>query len=119
MMEFNDWQIAIVVIFVLLLVWLSVQGMCLKVYRFARPSCPYCVQSQDEWESFKRRCWFRLIKPVDINTEKISASEQQLRDYFNASSVPTIIFVQPSGYSKKYEGDRTANDILSKAEELI
>ncbi len=93
-----------VVILFILYVWF--RCCCTVVYRFYRPSCPYCVKSQAEWDKFKSDCMFKKIRPVDVNLDV--PSDAQFARNFDVDGVPTIIKVSPDGNAEKYEGERTA-----------
>ncbi len=98
----------LVVVLVLLVLWLLVSMYSTIVYRFYRPTCGFCVSSQAEWDSFKQKCMFSMVKCRDINMDTASASETALAGNFGVSGVPVVFAVKPNGCRYKYEGDRTA-----------
>jgi hypothetical protein len=99
----------------LLSVYLYVQLVSTKVYRFYRPTCPACVQSQAEWDSFKSACLFKTIKPIDVNMDLPDDPNAALYKFFNVQGVPTFVKVTPNGMFVTYEGDRTAALIMAWA----
>jgi glutaredoxin len=99
---------------VVLLLWLLASVNSVKIYRFHRPSCPWCVKSEPEWNKFKSKCMFKLIKPVDVNIGTADPSSEEMRIYneqLGAPGVPTVV-TNKNGSIQKYEGDRTANAYL-------
>ena len=102
----------VVVLAVLLLIFLFVRVNSVKVYRFYRPGCSFCVRTQDEWNSFKYACMFKMIRPIDINMDSASDGEKALYAKFGGNGVPMI--VKDTGSSIMiYAGDRTAISIMS------
>ena len=114
----NNWdrerslQVAVCVLGTLLL-WSIINRNCVKVYRFYRPTCPWCVKSQAEWDNFKSCTWFRMIKPIDVNLNEATADEKALADNFGVASVPSVLAVYPDGTRVKHEGKRTVEGYLS------
>lgn len=103
--------VALIILVLLLVVKLN----SVKMYRFFRPTCPHCVNSQEAWDEFKRVCWFKLITPVDVNMDSATAREMELAENFGVEGVPSVIKVSPDGHREKYDGDRTSESYLNFA----
>jgi hypothetical protein len=103
-----------IAICVLVIIWLVIHCYSVKVYRFSRPTCPYCVSSQAEWDSFKMSCWYRMIRPIDVNMDNVpnDADLAELVGNMAVTGVPTIIKVHWDGRRYLYAGDRSASDLL-------
>jgi hypothetical protein len=108
----NRFESIVVVLVMLTLLMFYIDAISTKVYRFYKPGCRFCQESQEEWEIFKKKCRFRGLKPIDVNLEEKTAKNEELAKSFNVKSVPTIIKVSAGGIPSKYEGDRTAQNIL-------
>ena len=98
---------------VVLILLLLVKSRSTKVYRFYRPTCPYCVNTQDEWNRFKRLCTYKLITPIDINMDNASEHEMRLADNFGVEGVPYIVKVLPNGYRTVHNGERSAEGLMA------
>lgn len=114
--------VVVVSIVILLIIWLYMsscgnESKGLRVYRFYRPSCGYCVKSQPEWNKFKKICKFHMIDTVDINMSNSSLQEQALAKKYEVKSVPTVVAVK-NGRVFYYNGDRSANSYMSWVEGL-
>ena len=108
----NSFESLLVVGFMMVLLSLYIDAISTKVYRFYKPGCRFCQESQKEWDLFKSKCRFRGLKPIDINLEEKTPYNEALAKNFNVKSVPTIIKVSNSGEFSKYDGERTAIQIL-------
>lgn len=77
-----------------------------RVIFFFKPTCPYCVEFYPTW----------IELTVEIEGEAINGNEdgssEMMSDY-NVKSYPTIILKRGNDW-KKYEGNRSKNDILEK-----
>jgi uncharacterized protein YxeA len=103
----NDILVGIIV--VILLVIIYVLYFRVKIIRFYRDSCPYCVSSKPEWDKFKNSQYSNpLISVYEINTETEDGKE--LMKQYNLSSVPNIILVDDVKI-KVYSGDRSCEDL--------
>lgn len=100
-------------IFIFFLMLYLVNVNSVKVYRFYRPGCPWCINSKEEWDKFKSFCMFKLIKPVDINLDEPSNCEEKIIDNFGIKSVPTVVAVYTDGRKINYSGERTAEGYLN------
>lgn len=96
----------VVGLLIVALVLLIFNHLCVRVYRFYRPTCPACVASQVEWELFKSDSMFRLISPIEVNMDL--PENKQIGQDFNITSVPTVLRVKYSGANEVYYGERTA-----------
>jgi glutaredoxin len=84
-----------------------------KIIRFYRDTCPYCVKSKGEWLKFKcYNAWNPFITSVSVDTDTELGS--RIMRQYGIKSVPTIIKMKGLHLSK-YEGDRTWRDITSFA----
>jgi hypothetical protein len=108
----NSFESIIVVSAMLILLMLYIDSISTKVYRFYKPGCRFCQESQEQWELFKKKCRFRGVKPIDVNLEERTPKNETLAKAFGVKSVPTIIKVSSSGTPSKYDGDRTAQNLL-------
>ena len=106
-METNNSILILVVLF--LTIYLIYKMFSIKVYRFYSPTCPWCVKSQHEWDRFKSKCWYRFIKPVDIN---LNEHGENLAEKYGVKSVPTVLAIDTTGAVHKYEGDRSSESYL-------
>jgi hypothetical protein len=93
------------------LVFVWVRCHSIKVYRFYRPTCGFCVSSQAEWDKFSSDCLLKMVRPININLDK--PGNENLAKSFNVTGVPTIIKVKPDGSSETYSGERTAVAIMA------
>jgi len=91
----------------LVIAWFLFRPYSIKVYRFHRPSCPYCVNSQAEWDKFQFYSMFSTTQTININLNEPQG--EQLARQFGVKTVPTVIGVTADGYMEMYEGERTAN----------
>lgn len=91
---------------ILIILWLIMRMHCVVIYRFYRPTCGACVASQNEWESFKNKCMFKMIRCVDVNLDDLS--NQSIAKNFDVKGVPTLYKVYPNGCRVAYNGERTA-----------
>jgi hypothetical protein len=103
MWSYEKIGIAVLIVAVL---FIYVRCSSIKVYRFYRPACPYCVSSQAEWDQFVSDSMFMMIRPININLDK--PDNATFAKNFAVTSVPTVIKVNPDGSSEKYDGERTA-----------
>lgn len=99
-----QWLIGLAIISLVILVYYHMNAV--KVYRFYRPGCPHCVNSQAEWNRFKRRCKYEFIKPIDVNLD--NPKNHKLAKRYQVTSVPTIIRVSDDTY-EVYDGERLAD----------
>ena len=81
----------------------------LTIYRFTRPSCPFCVDSQSEWAKFKSQHLNDVIT-VDVNLDSNTAESKYLANTFYITTVPTVIAKDVNSKRTIYNGDRTALD---------
>ncbi len=108
----NQEELIIVSVTILLLLWLMLKCYYTKIYRFYRPGCIYCIKSQDEWELFKRKCIFKMVRTIDINMDDDTTHVQKLAKRFDVKGVPTIVKTDCHGGYEVYNGDRTAEAYL-------
>jgi len=80
------------------------------VYRFYRPSCPYCVQSEPEWNKFVSSVKNNKLKLNIYNINLDESRNLYLKNKFDITSVPTIVGVSKLGFRKKFDlGASTAS----------
>lgn len=108
----------IIVVLLIAFTWLLLNFESVKVYRFTNPACNACIASQSEWDKFASSCYFKLIKPIEIDTLKLESAK--LMNNFGVKSTPTIYKLYPDGRRFLYSGDRSSEDLLnfSKKEEM-
>ena len=99
-------------ILILLLAWLFIDINSVRVYRFYKPGCHYCQISQGEWDKFRSRCMFRMVKCISINMDNASDNEKALADNCDVKTVPTVIKIDTDGKRSKYEGERSADNYM-------
>jgi glutaredoxin len=90
----------------LAIAWMLWRPCDITVYRFYRPTCPYCVNSQAEWDKFQIYSLFSTTRTVNINLNDPQGS--YLAKVYGVETVPTVIAVV-DGYNEKYTGVRTAD----------
>lgn len=112
-MNCDNVKVLWLVLSILLTVWFIASMHNVKVYRFYRPSCPYCVNSQDEWDKFKRKCMFSMVKPVDVNMNEATDAQKKLAENFMVKSVPHVVAVYDDGLRFTYDGSRTADAYMN------
>lgn len=95
-----------VAVLIVAVVFIYVRCSSVKVYRFYRPGCPYCVSSQAEWDKFCKETMFMMVRPININLD--NPDNSTFAKNFNVVSVPTVIKVNTDGSSEVYDGERTA-----------
>lgn len=80
------------------------------VYRFYRPSCKYCVESQDEWMKFKMNEPLNLdYRIIDVNLD--DKANQKLALRYNIATVPTVVRIdQNTGEYSVHTGVRSADN---------
>jgi hypothetical protein len=106
-------QTEVLVVVVLLILWLLISLYSTKVYRFYKPTCKYCVESQDEWDRFKQNCKFRLIRCIDIDTSNANGYNEMLAQNFGVKTVPAVFKVEPDGRREMYDGERQADAYMA------
>jgi len=89
----------------------------LTVYRFFRDTCPYCVNSQDAWDRFKKSSGCSVLT-IDIDMNNPSDLDATIAESFNMSTVPTIVAFDKYGRRFSYNGDRSERDLLQWADEI-
>ena len=102
-------DIIIGLIVVLLLIVIYVLYFRVKIIRFYRDTCSYCVSSKPEWDKFKNSQYTNpliSVYEVDIETE----DGKELMKQYNLSSVPNILLIDDIKI-KLYEGDRSCEDL--------
>ena len=99
-------RLGIAVICVLVL-WFLFRPFKVTVYRFHRPSCPYCVRSQSEWNKYEFYCLFSTTRTVNVNLDEPQGA--RMAKLFGVKTVPTVIAVTADGYVEQYDGERTAS----------
>jgi len=109
----NSTETLIVGFVIIVLLLIILRCRCLRIYRFYRPSCPFCVSSQEEWNKFKSMCTFKMICTEDINLDEKKYSGME--KIFNVSGVPTVIKCYHFGGFEKYDGERTADAYMNWA----
>lgn len=110
--DYEKVGIAVIIVAVL---FMYVRCTSIKVYRFYRPTCPYCVSSQAEWDKFTSDSMFALIRPMNINLDK--PDNATFAKHFNVTTVPTVVKVRPDGSSEVYAGERVATAYMKWARE--
>lgn len=103
---------------ILAMLWWLTRRHAVKMYRFYRPGCGWCKQSQPEWDKFKSQCWTKNISIIDINMDHATKEEQDLFDYYGGKTVPKVVRVYHNGVWSLYTGDRLAKSYMDYATEF-
>lgn len=63
------------------------------IVRYSKPSCPYCVNSQDEWNKFKRKAFADKLQVtiVDVDLTQNTDLVKHWKGRFVPDSVPTVV----------------------------
>ncbi len=93
----------------LLVLILLVECFSVKVYRFYRPDCPACVDSQDAWRALKVRCAFRLVRFHEIDMNRVDDRQKELFALLQGTTVPHVVKVHRDGRYYVYQGERTTD----------
>lgn len=108
--------IVALVVAVILFVWhYMMSDSTVYIVRFARATCPYCVESQAEWDNFKagiavQKTWPVVVVDVDTaDTE--SEITKKWTGLFKYESVPTVIKMV-NGDITVYDGERLAHKYM-------
>lgn len=94
--------IVICIVYCILLCWYLRSPI---MYRFYKPDCIYCKQSEADWNSFSSFCLSARCINVRLDDEK----NKYLVENFQVDSVPTIWKVLSNGERYKYDGDRSVS----------
>lgn len=105
-------QVLVMGFCVVLLLWVISSVYSVKVYRFYKPSCRYCVESEPEWKKFKDKCMFSTVSPIDIDMSKATVEQQKLFENMGGRTVPKVVAVYSNGYRSEHVGERTAEGYL-------
>lgn len=102
------WLIIVVIIILvyLLLTYTIFFSKVVCIVRFSSKTCPYCIQSQDEWQHFKQHS---RIQTVDID---VNLYNKYKYIYVGKKIVPTIYAVYGNDYYIEYTGNRTCDDLI-------
>ncbi len=114
-MSWGNIFLTIVIIYILYIIykqWFTMVSARSTIYRFYRPGCKYCVESQPEWDRFRQivRNDFNLymrVGIVEINLDD-AKNDQGIISSFNIPGVPYVVKVTESGKRVNYDGERTA-----------
>lgn len=79
------------------------------VYRFTKPTCPFCIKSQGAWDEFVSRCGLSNIRTVEVDMTKASAEEAELYKNLEFEFVPSMALILPNGSRYSYRGDHDAD----------
>jgi thioredoxin-related protein len=100
------------ILLVLVLAWWVYEHKFVKIIRFYRPNCRYCIESEDEWCKFKRWSYLTKYSCREVNLNNPSSCDVSLIRKYKVKSVPTIILVDCDGSSVKHEGNRDAVSLI-------
>lgn len=89
----------------------SGSGMGTVVFRFHKPTCPWCVKSKDAWEKFKPWAYKNGINAVEEDITNVKENA----DKYGVTSVPTVIMVRDGKMISKHEGPRTPEGYINWA----
>jgi hypothetical protein len=98
-------NLIIMAVITVVLVLMLMRLHSVKLYRFYRPTCPWCVKSQAEWDKFSMSCIFSTVKAIDIDLNK--PGSEDLAKLYKVTGVPKVVKVYPNGSFVEYSGDRT------------
>ena len=77
--------------------------------------CGHCTRFKPEWTKVEKEC-----KSKNISTTALNVDDEKNADFmntYNVNSFPTLIVFKGSEF-KKYEGDRTTDQIVSFVEKF-
>ncbi len=100
------------ILLIIVLLWWVHEHLFVKIIRFHRPTCPYCVNTEEEWKKFKRWALFSKYRCVEINLSNASPREQKIISQYEIKSVPTIMLLNPDGTATKYNGQRDCRSLI-------
>lgn len=103
------WLLLVILLFAgIMFICKNKQGAQVDVYRFFKPTCPACVNSQVEWTKLKTGA---LLKPINFVDVDISVQNNRaLADEMGVRTVPHVVAVNDLGQSFVYSGKRLARD---------
>jgi len=102
-------KVLISLIIIILLIIISILYFKVKLIRFYRDTCPYCVSSKPEWDKFKNSQYtnpFISIYEIDTDTDE----GKELMQQYGLKTVPNILLLDDIKI-KTYEGDRSCGDL--------
>ena len=100
----------IVVACILYFIWRNSRKHKPGIYRFYRPACRFCVESQPEWDKFKQQTKEKLY---EINLD--DDNNRSLADRYSVQMVPTVFRLYANGTLIKHEGERTVGNYTAFA----
>jgi hypothetical protein len=110
----------IVGVLIFFIIWVLYRSNCKTiVIRFYKPSCKYCVESQQEWDRFKKivSATTQDIEIVDVNTENTDAHTKYWTTRYKINSVPYVVKeTKWLGRSVEFNDSRTLVNYLTFAE---
>ena len=83
----------------------------LIVYWFHRPGCGHCDKMEPEWAKAEKLMAGSSATLKRIDTSK--PANKELANNFEIDGVPQVIKISPNGARVKYDGDRTADDMVT------
>ncbi len=88
----------------------------IRVVRFFRPTCKYCVESQKEWNAFKAHAAASDLNAeiIDVNLDNDDSVTRKWRNKYKVTGVPKVIKVSLWG-SEEYTGPRTSSAYMNFA----
>ncbi len=106
-----------------MLVYLAIVVILLYLYyckttvvRFYKPSCRYCVESQKEWDEFKKIARnLNIVVVVDVNTEEDNEHTRYWTSRYTVNTVPHVLKIKWFGFSETYDGPRDRVDYVKFA----
>ena len=108
-------HIALIIIGVLIILWVTYVAVSVEVYRFYSDSCGYCKQSKPEWDRFVRGTRFKFIRTRNLNIEK----HRGLAEKYKIEGVPSVVIIRRDNEARLYEGPRTAEDYMDAVDALV
>jgi len=81
-----------------------------KVFFIYADWCGHCTRFKPEWDKFKEESAKNNVKAFALNVD--DESNTAFIEMNKVSSFPTIIVSKGSGEKVKYEGERTAEDLM-------
>lgn len=108
------WILLIILLLIsLLFVW---KMHPVRMIRFSKPTCKYCVDSQLEWDKFKSLAKLHNIETIDVDISDNTNHTKYWLSKYKIDSVPTVIKITTL-WSYVYDGPRICGEYMKFAME--
>jgi glutaredoxin len=111
-------NLVIVLLLFIIVAYYACSDINTYIVRYHRPSCKYCVESQQEWDLFKAKHADDLIRSnvfiIDVDTSQDTEHTRYWCAKYNFQTVPTV--VKLSKFSTKvFDKSRTCEEFYKFA----